>query len=506
MFARRAFILGSRTVAVVGAGIGGLVAAVEIARRGMEVVLLEAADGPGGKMRPLALDGHTLDVGPTVLTMRWVLDRIFADAGESFGDLLAPQPLAILARHAWPDGSRLDLHADLDQSAAAIAAFAGAAEARGYRELCKRAQGVYATLEKPFIASEQPTPFSLARGAGLGGLGDLWRISPFTTLWRALAEHFKDPRLRQLFGRYATYCGSSPFLAPATLMLVAHVEQEGVWTIAGGMHRLAEALARLAARHGARLRYGCCVQRLELSGGRIRGVVLDGGERIAADAVVFNGDAAALGAGLLGGDVRRAAPAMPAARRSLSAITWALVADTSGFPLVRHNVFFSDDYAAEFDDILLRHRPPAHPTIYVCAQDRDDTALTEATSPERLLCLVNAPALGDTHPLDPQELARCDDVTFTALRRMGLAIRRRPEATRLTTPVDFARHYPATGGALYGQASHGWKASFSRPAARTTIPGLYLAGGSVHPGPGVPMAAMSGRLAAQRLMADLTSR
>lgn len=498
--------MGKDRVGVVGAGVAGLVAALELARRGLDVVVLEAADAPGGKMRPLSLAGHTIDAGPTVLTMRWVLERIFADAGASLEAALSPRRLDILARHAWPDGSRLDLHADIEQSAAAIGAFAGPREADGFRAFCRRSAAIYQTLAGSFIESEQPTPVSLALGAGLGGLGDLWRISPFTTMWRALGDHFRDSRLRQLFGRYATYCGSSPFLAPATLMLVAHVEQEGVWSIEGGMHRLATVLAELAAAHGARFRYGCNVRSIHTSGGAVAGLVLDSGEQVALDAIIFNGDAAALGDGLLGAEARRATDRIPPASRSLSAMTWALVAETRGFPLVRHNVFFSGDYAAEFDDIFRRQRLPSEPTVYVCAEDRGDAAASDSIGPERLLCLVNAPASGDHRPPEPSEITRCADLTFATLQRMGLDIRRRPEATRITTPADFARLYPATGGALYGQATHGWKASFSRPAATTRLPGLYLAGGSVHPGAGLPMAALSGRLAAQRLLADRTFR
>ena len=199
-----------------------------------------------------------------------------------------------LARHAWGDGSRLDLYSDVDQSAEAIADFAGAREADGYRRFCKRAESIYRTLRDSFICGSRPGPVELAMRVGLSRLPDLMRISPFTTLSRALEDHFADPRLRQLFGRYATYCGSSPFLAPATLMLVAHVEREGVWIVEGGMARLAEALAELARARGAELRFRQRVARIVVENGRAAGVETDEGERIAADAVIWNGDAAAL--------------------------------------------------------------------------------------------------------------------------------------------------------------------------------------------------------------------
>jgi len=229
-----------------------------------------------------------------------------------------------------------------------------------------------------------------------------------------------------------------------------------------------------------------------------------GGEELQADAVVFNGDVAALAQGRLGAAARTAVAPVAPARRSLSAVTWNLLAPTSGFPLSRHTVFFSNDSAAEFDDIFKRRRLPANPTVYVCAQDRCDDA-TAAPATERLLMIVNAPATGDAQPLTPEELARCEAQTFTLMARCGLQVERYPEQMQMTTPQHFERLFPATGGALYGQASHGWAASFRRPGARSRLPGLYLAGGSVHPGPGVPMAALSGRQAAASVLTDLPS-
>ncbi len=486
-------------VAVIGAGIGGLTAALTLAARGAAVTVLERAAAPGGKMRTVNVGGATLDAGPTVFTMRWVFDEIFSAAGTSLDAHLTLQPVTTLARHAW-DGekNRLDLFADIARSADAIGRFAGAADAAGYREFCTRARGIYQTLEQPFIRSALPTPVSLVRAAGLQGLPDLWRISPFETMWRALGKNFRDPRLRQLFGRYATYCGSSPFLAPATLMLVAHVEQAGVWLVEGGMHKVATALAALATSHGASFRYDAEVSEILVENGRAAGVKLASGERINAHAVIANADPAALAAGRFG----RAAAVPAPGPRSLSALTWALLARTEGFPLIRHTVVFSDDYAAEFDDLFTRGRLPAAPTVYICAQDRDDTDGNVA-HPERLLCLVNAPALGDRHQFSTTEIEQCRQKTFSLLSRCGLILH--PLGTQTTTPNDFERLFPSTGGALYGPAVHGSMASFRRPGALTRLPGLYLAGGSTHPGAGVPMAALSGRMAASILLENSAS-
>jgi 1-hydroxycarotenoid 3,4-desaturase len=287
-------------------------------------------------------------------------------------------------------------------------------------------------------------------------------------------------------------------------MLIAHVERTGVWTIDGGMHRLATGLADCAVSLGATIRYDKEVSAVLASGGRASGVRLADGECLDADAVIVNADVAAVAGGLFGADVRAAAAKFPPQARSLSAMTWSLVARAEGFPLSRHSVFFSRDYQAEFDDIFHRSAVPSEPTVYVCAQDRaDDDSPGQAE--ERLLVLINAPAIGDRHQFDKAEVHQCAQRTFAGLQRCGLQIQARSDATSVTTPTDFNKLFPATGGALYGRSTHGWTASFQRPGARTKIKGLYLAGGSTHPGPGVPMAALSGRSAAASLLADLTS-
>ncbi len=498
-------------VIVVGAGVGGLVSALLLAGRGLQVTLVEAQAAPGGKMRRVEVDGAFIDAGPTVFTMRWVFDEILSSVGSRLEDLLSLKPLSVLARHAWRgDEQRLDLHADRDRTADAIGQFAGAEQARRYLGFCEEAARIYQRLEGPHIRSAKPSFLQMVARLGPAGLGELAALGPMASLWRTLGRHFTDPRLRQLFGRYATYCGGSPWLAPATLMLVAHVEQNGVWAVDGGMHALAQALAQRARELGASLRFATPVQRILVEGGRAVGVQLADGQVLQADSVVFNGDVQALSDGLLGPQVRRAAPSVPRQQRSLSALTWAVHARTHGFDLARHNVFFDDDYRSEFDDIFRRRQLPRKGTVYVCAQDRGEGGAWQPgrAMPERLLCLVNAPAEGDRRLFDPQETDPCQEHTLALMRQCGLHIESSPRQVLLTTPTHFNRLFPASGGALYGPATHGWMMLFRRSGAASRVPGLYLAGGGVHPGPGVPMAALSGRLVAETLMAhlDLTSR
>jgi 1-hydroxycarotenoid 3,4-desaturase len=492
-------------IAVIGAGIAGLTAAVDLARNGCEVVLFERAIAPGGKLRELPIGDARLDAGPTVFTLRGVFDQLFDDAGDDLDRRLELVPAKLLARHAWDAEARLDLFADLERTIEAIGSFAGLQDARAFVRFAAHAKRVYTTLDRSFMRASRPSPVELVRRVGLGGLADLWNIKPFVTLWQSVGQYFTDPRLRQLFGRYATYCGSSPFSAPATLMLVAHVEQAGVWYVEGGMHRLVEQLTALGQRAGVTLRCATEIREIQVQRGRVSAVQTAAGERFEVDAVVCNADNNALAAGLFGRGAERAVRATPAAARSLSAMTWNLLARTGGFALAHHSVFFSADYRAEFDAIFRRSEIPSSPTIYVCAMDRRDDGHTLSGTPERLFCLINAPATGDIHEFDQAEIESCECRVFRLLKDFGLHVEREAAATRSTTPADFHRLFPATGGALYGPASHGWRASFTRAGSRSAIPGLYLAGGSTHPGPGVPMAATSGRLAAAAIMTDCAS-
>jgi len=328
----------------------------------------------------------------------------------------------------------------------------------------------------------------------------LWDIGPFSSLWSSLESYFPDPRLHQLFGRYATYCGSSPYLAPATLMLIAEVEMEGVWSIKGGMAKIPEVIERLAQKKGCQFQYRAEVKSLQFSGSKVSGVELSSGEVITCDYLIFNGDINALQKGLLGKQANTAIPKNLKQTDSLSALTWSMRVKASGFPLVRHNVFFNQPYQSEFTDIFEKKRLPTNPTVYICAQDRTDLA-SDNNDYERLFCLVNAPANGDNPSYDNGEIERCEQKAFSLMRQYGLQLQD-AQVTR-TSPQEFAHLFPGRGGALYGQATHGWMSSFQRLGSQSQISNLLLTGGSTHPGPGVPMAAMSGRLAAATLMEHL---
>ncbi len=495
-------------VVIVGGGIAGLASALELSVAGLEVTVLERGPVIGGKLHQVFVNEVGIDSGPTVFTMRWVFDSLFAKAGTTLEQELIIEKQHILARHAWSADERLDLFANREQSAQAIKEFAGPAEADRFLKFCDLASTAYRTLEKAYIRSERPTMASMHADIGLRGMKVLFDLGLFQSLWNSLSRHFKDPRLHQLFSRYATYCGSSPLQAPATLMLIADVEMQGVHVVKGGMSELAKAIARLAQQHGATIRTSSEVQEILVKNHRACGVRLANGEVIEADSVVFNGDVNALRSGVVKLAEQGSKAFGPAEddlpKRSLSALTLSIHAKTKGFALVHHNLFFNTDYASEFADIFEKHRLPGKPTVYVCAQDRRDQGLVnQAQSAERLLLLINAPATGDRQHFSEAEISECTQASFALMERCGLTIDHNATNTRITTPTLWHQRFPATGGALYGHATHGWMSAFGRHSSTSAIPGLYLAGGSVHPGPGVPMATLSGRLAAETLMAHL---
>lgn len=485
----------AKKIVVIGAGMGGLAAAIRLACVGMNVTMIETQSTPGGKMRTRPSAAGPVDAGPTVLTMRGVFDDIFASAGTQLEDHITLISQPILARHWWLDGSCLDLHANPNASAAAIAAFAGARAEDEFMRFDRLAAQLYAAFDNPMMRAEKPRLAGIAWNA-LRAPRAWPALMPGRSLARQLSSAFTDPRLRQLFGRYATYVGGAPDLSPAVLALIWQAEARGVWAVQGGMHRLATAMADLAVGQGVDLLYGLTVRKIERQGARVSGVVLSDGRNLKCDAVVFNGDPAGLLAGLLGNGAQTALRPTAAHPRSLSAWVWAFAAKPSGVDLIHHNVFFGSDPALEFGPIA-KGQMPQDPTLYICAQDR---AGGQVPDQERFEIIMNAPP---KTTLATGEIDQCRSTTFAQLARFGLTFDRTPPDNSLTTPQGFATLYPGSQGAIYGRSPQGTLASFQRPTARTGLAGLYLAGGGAHPGAGVPMAALSGRHAAEAILKDL---
>ncbi|MEM6409872.1 MAG: 1-hydroxycarotenoid 3,4-desaturase CrtD [Pseudomonadota bacterium] len=426
------------TVLVIGAGIGGLAAALRLAHAGYGVHVLERHSGPGGKMRTLPSPAGPVDAGPTVLTMRWVFEELFEAIGETLSDHLRLHRQTMIARHFWPDGSSLDLFDDPDLNEAAIAEFAGAKAARQFRAFSARTRSLFEAFEKPVMMADRPSLLPLV-GHVMAKPWLIPKMAPLSTLAQILEKSFDDARLSQLFGRYATYVGGSPYQSPGLLSLIWHAEERGVWAVEGGMHQVAQSLKTLSETRGAEFTFDAHVSEIVSKNGRVTGVLLDDGTHLTADTIVFNGDPRALATGLLGDAVSGVAAQTRRLPRSLSSEVCAFAASPHGPELAHHNVFFRADPKPEFD-ALARGNLRADPTVYLCAMDRG--LPTPPPTLERFETIANAPPVPD----DAKEDANpCPTRTVQMLRNFGLTFTPDPatqDPTIMTTPARFNALFP----------------------------------------------------------------
>ena len=450
-------------------------------------------------MRTLPSTAGPIDAGPTVLTMKPVFEQLFADVGARLEDHVTLLQEPLLARHFWADGTMLDLMADSAHSLANVEKAFGHHAAQDFDRFCKRAARLFEGFDVPMMRVPAPSLASLTR-AVLRNPALIPAMAPHQSLARMLRTQFKEPRLAQLFARYATYVGGTPDESPAILSLIWEAERRGVWHVKGGMHCLAQAIEALASAKGATFHYDAHVTRIETTGRRPCAVHTEAG-RVAVDAVVFNGDPRALATGMLGNALTSVVAQSGVEPRSLSAQVQAFAAKIpDGFPLTAHNVFFADTPLTEYGP-LARGALQDDPTLYVCAQDRFGGA--QPDGPERFEIILNAPPTPDNSRISPQENDQCQTVIFKRLAAFGLHFSPQPDKTTLTGPHNFNAMFPASNGSLYGRSPAGMTAAFKRPTVRTKMTGLYLVGGGAHPGAGVPMATLCAQHVAEAMINDL---
>jgi phytoene desaturase len=476
-------------VAVVGGGVGGLAAAIRLRCRGHGVTVFERNDEVGGKLAVLQRDGYVFDVGPSLLTLPHVFDELFRLAGTSLDDEVALVRLDPQFTYHWPDGSSLTVRDAREATAAEFESFA-AGGGHAWRRFDARGRQIWDVAERTFFTGPMSNPLGLLRR--MRSPFDLRAIDPMRTLWAA-AGVFSDPRLRQWAGRYATYSGSSPMHAPATLACIPHIEARfGCWYTVGGLGALRDALARVATRLGVEVRTGTDVAAIEADARRVTGLLTASGERVAADIVVANVDAEHLYADLL--PDRRALRRVRRAGRSTSGFVVCVGAHGTTPGIGHHNVWFSADSVREFAAIDAG-RLADDPTIYACVSSVTDP--TQAPDGcENWFVLVNTP------PSAVVDVARYQALVLDRLAARGVDLRDRIEVVAMLTPADIEARDRSLGGAIYGTSSNGRRAAFLRPANRGPRRGLYLVGGSSHPGGGLPLVAMSARIVADMVEGD----
>lgn len=494
-------------VVVVGAGIGGLAAAVRLQALGHRVTVLEQAAEVGGKLGVLRREGFTFDTGPSLLTMPHVLEDLFAATGAPLREVLPVERLAVACRYRFPDGTVLDLPGELDDLPDALDAALGPGAGAQWSAFLRRAERIWDVTHEPFLES----PIGVGDMLRLSrSLSDVRTVAPWRSLRGLGARHLRDPRLRMLLDRYATYTGSDPRRAPAALASVPWAEQRwGSWYVPGGLGRIATALVERLRSLGGEVETSVEVAEVTTAGGRrgrpgrparVDGVRLVDGTRRPADVVVANADARQVYGRLVRTGARAATLRAHRVTPSLSGVALLLALDGPPADQPHHEVWFPEDYDAEFDAVFGRRgrpRPPLRPTVYVAAPD--DPAVVPGPGHGAWFVLVNAPPHDPRRGTDweaPGLRERYADAVLTLLAGRGLDVRDRVRFREVVSPADLERRTLTPGGSIYGSSSNGARAAFLRPANASPVPGLFLVGGSSHPGGGLPLVVLSARIVA----------
>ena len=478
-----------KSVAVIGAGVGGLTCAALLARAGRRVTVFERNDRAGGKLNWLEEGGYTWDMGPSLLTMPYVFEGLWEKLGRRLEDDLQLVPLPITCRYRWTDGTQID-------EDAAFWRRSDVARFLAY------ARGLYDLSADAFLHHPLEEWWRQVNLRNLPNLRHLPKIASFASMDQTVRRFFgNDPHLVQLFDRFATYNGSSPYKTPAAFNIIPYVEARfGGWYVKSGLYEIARTLERICREEGVEFRYGHeASARREPGRWLVTTRTLEGrGTTEPADLVVCNqdvlsflGEEPAMRWRVAGGDL------------SISGFILYLGVGRQYPELSHHNIFFSDDYPGEFRRLFDDRQPADEPTIYVAVHSKADPTRAP-TGCENWFVLVNAPALTPDARVDWTALAPAygDRVIERLETRFGCAgLRAAIQVRRHFTPADFQTRYLAHAGSLYGFASHGVRAAFQRPRLqRPGVPDFYFVGGSTHPGGGLPLVCLSGQMVADKIL------
>jgi phytoene desaturase len=500
------------TVGIIGAGLGGLAAACTLAARGHRVTLMERNAWLGGKAAVHEDQGYSFDMGPTILTMPRVLERVFREAGRNLSDYVDLRRLDPQWRCFYDDGTVLDLRDDFQASRAEIAKLSPDA-AEGFERFMRVASRLSDVSDRFFFwksVEDLRDTMNLKQNMTIDTLRDVLALRMPRTVAGQISRDVRDPKVSQMLEHFIQYVGSSPLASPAVLCGIAQMQLgEGVWYPMCGTRTVPAALTRLAEELGVEIRTGVEVERIETQGGRATGITMSHKgrtETIDFDRVLSNMDSVRTYRELLGGEAWRSFSSGRKREAACSGVVLYLGLDRAYDHLAHHNFVFSRDPKEEFGAIYDKGIPAPDPTAYIAAPARTDPSVAPSEG-EALYILVHTPYLRPDHDWS-QMLASYRRVIFDKLgRAAGMGdLESRIVTERILTPQDIHDRYKVLDGAIYGLASHGRVMGAFKPGNRSRqVQGLYLAGGSAHPGPGMPMALMSGWIAADSLDADARS-
>jgi len=486
-------------IIIIGAGVGGLATAIRLRVAGHDVIVLEKNLQVGGKMYEIRDGGFRWDTGPSVITMKHVFEDLFTTAGRRLEDYIDFMPIDPMTRYFFTDGTIIDATSNLTEMAQQIEAIEPK-DVEGYLRYLSYAAQIHRITGDVFIYDKPPTPASFRRVP----VQDWMKADPLRTMQGAIESHVKSPYMRQLLGRFATYVGGSPYEAPATLNVIAHVELTGgVWYPRGGIYMIAENLAKLAKELGIVIYTDCGVEKIQVDNGQAVGVLTDDGKILKAKAIVSNLDVTSTYDRLLDASVtnQRRVTRLKNYEPSCSGFVMLLGVEGDSSELVHHNIFFSDDYKREFKQIFKENVPADNPTIYVSITSKVESGHAPDGF-ENWFILVNAPATTDAVNWE-QIKQDYRDMVLQKLADRGLDIHERIVAEHIITPEDLGVMSGGWRGALYGPSANKKFTAFLRPHNRAKdVKNLYFTGGTTHPGGGVPMVTLSGKVVADMIGDD----
>jgi phytoene desaturase len=479
----------AKQAVIIGGGLGGLAVALRLAARGWRVTVCEQGARFGGKMNLWESGGFRFDTGPSLITMPWVFEELFAAAGSRLADHIKLTSVQPICDYVYDDGVRFTYTSSLPDWLATVRQLER--NEQGFLDFMKLGAKLYEVSSRTFLARR---PLEWPHASDKSVLRHLPLRYGWGNYHLTVAAHFHSPYLQQLYDRYPTYVGSSPYRSPATLSVIPYIEFAfGGWYVQGGLYRIVEALVELAERAGVTLLTRSRVAYVERISGKVAAVELADGARLSADVVVMNGDASRI-AQLLG-DSETAE--LPRAQRSMSGLVFLLGLRRSLPELQHHTIYFSADYQREFEELFDERRFPSDPTVYVNAPSRSDRSVVPGEG-ETLFIMANAPANEDD-AWDEEQIADARRRVMARLRNGGFPnIEEDIVVSDVWTPRRIAERYAMPGGAIYGAHSHGWRNAFLRPPNKDSRwAGLYYVGGSSHPGGGTPTVLLSARITAK---------
>ena len=490
----------SKKAIIIGAGIGGLAAASLLASKGYDVSVFERNATPGGKMNQIQSDGYRFDTGPSLLTMPFILKKLFEECGENLSEYLTLEELSPLCRYFYSDGTVFDNYSDPTKSTKEIKRFAPE-DAEAYQNFLKYSQKLYNRTAEAFLFNPL---YSLSDLKDVNFTNFL-RIDAFQKVSAKVNSYFSSSYLRKFFKRFTTYNGSSPFKAPATLNVIPHVElNQGGYYVKGGLYRIAESLHQLAEKKGAIFTFNTEIKGIQHTGDIITSVKTSHGSVHKTNLVFSNADASETLLHLLSRDSlsTRKRSKQKAIEPSCSGFVILLGCKKQWPQLKHHNIFFSDDYEREFKDIFDRQKLPGNPTMYIANTSFSDIDHAP-DGHSNLFILVNAPYLTETQDWEMLSKTYSDFLIQNLEKKSLNELSQSIEYQKVISPKDFYNKYRSNRGSIYGTSSNSRMSAFLRPRNKEkAFKNLYMVGGSTHPGGGIPLVIQSAMNALEILNRD----